>query len=47
MQQGRGKREKMWEAVLLSSADFIGMDMRLFGTVNKISKISGVMRGGE
>lgn len=47
MQQGRGKSEKMWEAVLLSSADFIGIDMRLFGTVNKISKISGVMRGGE
>lgn len=47
MQQGGGKSEKMWEAALLSSADFIGMDMRLFGTVNKISKISGVVSGGE
>ena len=47
MQQGRGKSEKMREAVLLSSADFIGMDMRLFGAVNKISKISGVVSGGE
>lgn len=38
MQQGGGKSEKMWEAALLSSADFIGMDMRLFGTVNKSQK---------